>query len=185
MQLSAEIPGRSGPLWQMKVEVDSTDQADGQMLRLRAHWKLALRREALPAPKSSVPADLGTRLGQWIEERTQSNALRPLMEPFLDRELSSWMELRASDAALEEKSESLLPERLPDLGVRPRKDQPVQSWAGELRGPRAGYGVLSLLRVDKDQLPPWVQKRLGDKPFQLAATVATAVEESPAPRSDA
>lgn len=90
--------------------------------------------------------------------------------------LSSWLELRASDAALDAGSRALVPEQLAQLGVAPPDDKPVHTWAGPLPS-RAGLLVLSLLRLDRRDLPAWLQRRLGDKPFQLAATLATAVED--------
>lgn len=97
-------------------------------------------------------------------------------------ELSSWLDLRASDVALDAGSQALVPERLAELGVTPPTDRPVQTWAGALRAGHPGFGVLSLLRLDKKDLPEWLQRRLGGKPFALVATLATAVEEPAPPR---
>ena len=180
LSFTAEIPGSQGPLWQLRLELDTTEAADGQQLRLRAHWRLSLRRRSLPLTASRARS-LPARLGGWLERRAQSAALRPLLEPLLDRDVSSWLDLRASNTALDGGSQALVPEQLAALGVELRKDKPVQSWAGELPGPRRGFGVLSLLRVEKHQLPDRIRKRLGRKPFQLAATVATAIEDSTSP----
>lgn len=179
LSFSAELPGSRGALWKLRLDLDSQDHAEGRQLRLRAHWRVSIpaRAAVTAAPSPSLPA----RLGLWLERRAQSPALRPLLEPLLDRDMSSWMEIRASDAALDAGSQALLPERLAALGVQVRNDRPVQSWAGELGGTRAGFGVITLLGMDKRQLPERLRRHLGDKPFHLAATLATAIEESPRP----
>lgn len=173
---SAEIPGSAGPLWQMRVDVQSEPQAGGERLRLRAQLRLSLRRA--PAAPEGPPAALPARVGRWIERRLQSPLLQSLAAPLLDRDITTWIDLRASDAALDEGSRALVPERLHALGIEPRAGQPVQSWAGQLGGPRPGYAMLTLLQLDKNQLSPALQKQLGPKPFQLAAAIASVVEEA-------
>ena len=181
LSFSAGIPGSTGPLWQLRVDLESQPQADGEQLRLRAHWRLSLRR-ALPSPEKpsseSRPA-LPARVGRWIEKRLDSPLVQLLAAPLLNRDISTWLELRSSDAALDEGSKALVPERLSVLGIKPRPDRQVQSWAGELGGARPGYAMLTLLQLDKNQLPPSLQKSLGPKPFQLAATIASVIEDTP------
>lgn len=174
---TAEIPGSSGPLWQMKVELQSEPQGDGEQLRLRAQLRLSLRRSPAPGPRLPAPA-LPARVGRWIERRLESPLVQSLAAPLLDRDVSTWIELRASDAALDEGSGALVPERLHVLGIEPRSGQPIQNWAGEIGGPKRGYAMLTLLQLDKSRLPPALQKQLGPKPFQLAAAIANVVEEA-------
>ncbi|MBI3171714.1 MAG: hypothetical protein HYZ32_03865 [Hydrocarboniphaga effusa] len=177
---SAEVPGSSGgPLWQMRVDVQSEPQAGGEQLRLRAQLRLSLRRSPVAPSASQLPVHaLPARLGRWIERRLESPLLQSLAAPLLDRDISTWIELRASDAALDEGSRALVPERLHALGIELRAGQPVQTWAGQLGGSKPGYATLTLLQLDKSQLPPVLQKQLGPKPFQLAAAVASVVEEA-------
>lgn len=174
---TAEIPGSSGPLWQMRVEVQSEPLGDGEQLRLRARLKLSLRRKA--GAGTTEMAALPARVGQWIERRLNSPLMQTLAAPLLDRDLSTWIELTASDVALDDGSRALVPERLHALGIQPRPGQPVQTWAGEAGGPRPGFAMLTLLQLDKAQLPAALQQQLGPKPFQLVAAVASVVEEAP------
>lgn len=137
---TAAIPGKQGPLCELRLEAQREPQADGARLRLRAHLHLRLR-----------------------------GALR--------RDLNSWVELRASNAALDEGSRALVPEKLEALGIAPRADKPVQTWAGALQGARPGFAMLTLLQLEKSGLPAVLRRLLGRRPFQLSATVANVVEE--------
>jgi hypothetical protein len=178
LSLSVEIPGSDGPLWQLKLNAQSEPLADGEQVRMRAHWRLRLRRPAAALPHSGRPRrGLPARVGRWIEKRLESPLLQALAEPLLDREIHSWIELRSSNAALDEGSRALVPEQLHALGLRIRDDAPVQSWAGETPGPRPGFATLTLFQIDKSQLPPSVQKAFGDKPFQMSAALANVIEE--------
>lgn len=177
LSLSAEIPGRAGPLWQMQLEMKSEPEADGERLRLRAHFKLSLRK-ALPAPAETSPAsNLPARLGAWIERRLDSPLMQSLAQPFLDRDLNTWVEVQSSTAALDEGAKALLPARLAELGITPRTDLPVQAWAGELQGAHPGFAQMTLLQLDRRHLPPNLKTALGNRPFQLSATVVNVIEE--------
>jgi len=94
------------------------------------------------------------------------------------RALRSWLEVRGSTAALDEGSRALVPERLDTLGIRPQPGQPVQTWAGALGGPRAGFAMLTLVQLDKERLPPALRRALGPAPLHLTATLANVVEET-------
>ena len=178
VSLSAEIPGRAGPLWQMQLEMKSEPEADGERLRLRAHFKLSLRK-ALPAPAQTVPAaNLPARVGAWIERRLDTPLMQSLAEPFLDRDLNTWIEVQSSTAALDDGAKALLPTRLAELGITPRDDRPLQAWAGELQGAHPGFAQMTLLQLDRRHLPPDLQSALGDKPFQLTAAVVNVIEEA-------
>ena len=140
LALSMAIPGKEGPICEMKLEAESEAQADGQRLRVRAHVHLHLRR--------------------------------------LRRDLKTWLELRTSSASLDEGSRALVPERLSALGTEPAPGKPLQTWAGGLPGPRPGFAMLTLMQLDKEQLSPRLQRALGEKPFQLTATLVSSVEEA-------
>lgn len=94
------------------------------------------------------------------------------------RDLNSWVEVRASNASLDEGATALLPaDKLDAIGVHPQANKPVQTWAGALRG-RPGYAVLTLLRLEKAGLPAALRRLLGARPFALSATAASVVEET-------
>ena len=178
LSLSAEIPGRSGPLWQMRLEMKSEPEAGGERLRLRAHFRLSLRK-ALPAPASAdTTAGLPARVGQWIERRLDSPLMQTLAAPLLDRDLSTWIEVQTSTAALDAGAKALLPAQLALLGVEPKGDQPVQAWAGELRGAKPGYAQMTLLQLDRRHLPHDLLDAMGGESFQLSAAVVNVIEEA-------
>ena len=137
---TAAIPGKQGPICQLRLEAQREPQADGERLRVRAHFHLRLR-----------------------------GALR--------RELNSWVELRTSNAALDEGSHALVPDKLEALGIAPQAHKPVQTWAGALPGTRPAFAMLTLLQLEKSGLPAILRRLLGRRPFQLSATVANVVEE--------
>jgi len=93
------------------------------------------------------------------------------------RKFDSWVEVTGSSAALDEGTGALVPEKLDRLGIRPQPGKPIQTWAGGLGGPRAGFATLTLMQIDKDQLPPALQQALGPKPLHITATMASVIEE--------
>ena len=175
--LEASIPGSAGALCELRVEAESEPQADGERLRLRAHFKLSLRRPAAPRGRIAGRVALPARIGRWIERRLESPVAQLLAAPVLDRDFNTWVEVRASSAALDEGSRALVPEKLSALGIQPSRDKPLQTWAGVLTGARPGFAMLTMLQLDKERMPPPLQQALGDKPFQLTATVVNVVEE--------
>lgn len=96
----------------------------------------------------------------------------------LRRDFKSWVEVRASNVALDDGSVALVPERLKVLGIEPQRGKPVQTWAGGLGGRHPGYAMLTLLQLDKERLPAPVRSALGSRPFQLTATVVNVVEDA-------
>jgi len=180
VSFEAEIPGRAGPLYRLQVELRSEPHAGAEKLRLRVHFKLSLRR-ALPAPPPHAKppkASLPVRVGRWIEARLESPLVQAVAEPLLDRDFSSWLEIQASNAALDEGAMALVPPQLQALGVAPQKDRPLQTWAGAVHGPKPGFATLTLLQLDKSQLPPSVRDALGPEPLQLTAAQAFVVEDA-------
>ncbi|HUS24590.1 MAG TPA: hypothetical protein VM369_06550 [Candidatus Binatia bacterium] len=176
LSLQAEIPGRRGPLWQMRVELQSEPHAGGERVRLRVRTRLDLRREALPPPPASA-AGVPAKVGRWMERRLQSRLVRALASPVLDRTVSTWIEVQASSAPLDEGARALLPDRLRDLGISPDPKKPVQTWTGALPGPKPGLAALTLARLDQDDLPEPLRRALGDEPFHFTAAIASVVEE--------
>jgi hypothetical protein len=175
--IEASIPGSAGPLCEFRFEAEAGPQGDGERIRLRAHFKLSLRRARGAQEKLPGRAALPARVGRWIERRLESRLARVFAAPVLDRDVNTWVEVRSSSAALDDGSRALVPERLQVLGIEPQPGKPLQTWAGGLGGARPGYAMLTLLQLDKDQLPPPLQQALGEKPFQLTATVVNVIEE--------
>lgn len=173
---SASIPGSHGPLWELRVEAQSEPEGDGDRVRLRAHFRMHLRAAPAIGRKADAPA-LPARVGRWIERRLASPVLRAIAAPLIDRDFNSWVEVRASSAALDEGSRALVPEKLKVLGVEPQPGRPLQSWAGGLPGAKPGFAMLTLLQVDKDRLPAPLKQAMGEKPFQLSATLVNVIEE--------
>lgn len=178
LSLSAEIPGSKGPLWQMRLEMNSEPEAGGERLRLRAHFKLSLRK-ALPAPSDAQAASsLPARVGQWVERRLDAPLMQRLAAPLLDRDLNTWVEMQTSTAALDAGAKALLPTQLARLGIEPKNDQAVQAWAGELRGAKPGFAQMTLLQLDQRHIPPNLQQVFADRPFQLSAAIVNVIEEA-------
>lgn len=179
LSLSAEIPGSTGPLWQMQLEMKSEPEAGGERLRLRAHFKLSLRRRSLPPPASPLPLPaLPFRVGKWIERRMASTLMQTLAAPLLDRELNTWVEMQTSTAPLDAGARALLPTQLARLGIEPKNDQAVQAWAGELRGAKPGFAQMTLLQLDQRHIPPNLQRVFADRPFQLSAAIVNVIEDA-------
>lgn len=189
--LAVELPGSADgkPLWRLELQLHSEPHGDGEKLRLRAHIQTNLASGLKPALEAQAPEAVDARalsVTGRASRRVQNAARRALAlplvqtlaEPLLRHDLNTWVEVNASTASLDQGSRDLLPqgERLAALGIVPlrRDDKPVvQTWAGEAPG---GYAQVSLLQVDKRHLPPALQQRLGEQPFQFAAAVVNTVE---------
>lgn len=91
------------------------------------------------------------------------------------QDLNSWVEVRASSASLDDESRALLPEKLQKLGLAPQPGKRVQTFAGALG---RGFAVLTLLSLNKSQLPAALRAMLGGRPFQLSATAASVIDET-------
>lgn len=197
LSFSAAIPaGPDGaPLWQIDVQTLTEPQGDGEKLRLRAHIQAnfaSVLRAGLNAPGQSERPALSSgrqqltraeRVGQ-LAQRAANRVLavpliRALAQPLLDHDFHTWIELQASTASLDQGAKDLMParEQLARMGIQPlmHKDAPLaQSWAGE--SPR-GFAQVSLLQMDKRQLPPRLARAIGDKPFSLAAAIVNVAEQ--------
>lgn len=178
LSLAAEIPGSNGPLWRMQVQLNSEPHGEGERVRLSAHVRMSLRAAAALPKRPPGRPPLPARVGHWIERRLGSRLMQTLAAPFIGRDFNTWIEVQTSTMPLDEGSRALLPERLQALGIDPRSDRTVESWAGALPGPRPGFAALTLLKFDKAQLPRELQETLGEEPFQLTAAVVNVVEEA-------
>ena len=192
--LSAEIPGNDGaPLWKIDVQVLTEPHGDGEKMRIRAHVQTNFGSALRPAigkeqddaraiGSGSRALTRAERVGALVQ-RTAARALRtPILrviaEPLLRHDFNTWIEVQASSASLDRGAQDLVPaqEQLARLGIKPKGgDGPIaESWAGEAPG---GFAQVSLLQVDKKHLPPRLAKRLGGKPFSMAAAIVNVVEE--------
>lgn len=199
LSFAAELPLGSGlPLWRVQLQMVSEPQADGERLRLRAHFQTnfasalrpalqgahaAERRPTLTADGTGTATTLAQRAGDLVQ-RAAARALavpgvRALAEPLLQLDLNTWVELHASTASLAEGSHQLLPQadKLASLGIVPRRtaDQPVaESWAGESAD---GFAQVSVLQLDKRHLPLRLSRMLGERSFSLAAAVVNTAQQ--------
>lgn len=193
---SAEIPaGRHGPVCRVDVQVLREPQRDGERLRVRAHLQTNLasvlrpalqRREdpsLVPLPPSGsralAPMRRARRIaGQGLQLALNTRVAQRLAQPLLSHDLNTWVELQASTEPLDDGAHSLVPqsERLAALGIHASKRSgPVaESWASETPN---GLAQLSLLQIEKRDLPPGLARRLGRQPFQLAAAIVNTIEK--------
>lgn len=199
MAFSTEIPGSDAehPLWRLTVEVVERPEGDGERLRVRAHVRArfgelgAMARAALthqPVETGGGRLQRVTRgLGRALAQRFESPLVQKLAAPLARLNVDTWFDVQISTAALDAGSNALLPapEQLARLGIVPRsdagRDAIVESWFGRSGGLHPGNAQMTLLRLDKSQLPPAVAQLLGGKPFQLAAAMVSVVEEPPPP----
>lgn len=192
MNFSAEIPvGNAGPVCRINVQVVSEPHGDGERLRLRAHLQTnfaSVLRPALDASRVPVIASgaraltpvqrAGAVAGRGLQRVLATPLMRRVTEPLLRNDVNTWVELQASTASLDDGAHALLPqsEKLAALGIRPaKKSGPVaESWAGQAPD---GYAQVSLLQLDKRDLPAQLTALLGARPFHLAAAIVNTVEE--------
>lgn len=161
-----------------------------------AHRAQALA-AALPAPKASkgtgvaqgglmpvrlsqvseVFAPLRNRAEGWLAERANRllPAIERTLEPLLEHDLQTWVEMHASTSPLYDGAKTLLPnaEGLAKLGIHPvegPEGTPLQAWSGAVGNEAA---QVMLLRLDEKSLPEQFKSALAGKPFQLAAAVVS------------
>lgn len=195
MNFSAEIPGVGDkPLWRVQLQMFSEPQAEGERLRLRAHIETNLASALRPAlegqksPTATASDSKALTRSENVVAHVQSAAgralqvplIRSLAEPLLKHDLNTWVEINASTAPLEQGARDLMPQRdqLASMGIAPRnKEGPVmESWAGESP---AGFAQVSLLQMEKKDLPGRLQRLMGSKPFQFAAAIVNTIEAKP------
>lgn len=191
LSFSAAVPvgTASAPLWQLDVQLSSEPHADGEKLRLRARVQTNLASALRPALGQQAPSSdsraltFAERTGSVVQ-RTATRvlglpAVRAFAEPLLRNDFNTWIEIQASTASLDAGASDLIPQsdKLAALGINPRRggDQPIaETWSGQAAD---GFAQVSLLQIDKRHLPPELAKRLGDRPFSLAAAVVNTAQE--------
>ncbi|MES0873091.1 hypothetical protein [Sinimarinibacterium thermocellulolyticum] len=198
LAFAAELPvGQNLPLWRLQLQLVREPHADGERVRLRAHLQTnfasalrpALQHAATAAARPALGSDgrpaltLAQRAGSLVQRAAtralEVPALRTLAEPLLQLDLNSWIEVQASTASLADGSHQLLPQqdKLAALGIRPRRaaEQPLaESWAGEAPD---GFAQVSVLQLDKRHLPERLRRRIGERPFSLAAAVINTAQQ--------
>lgn len=185
------------PLWRIRVQMLSEPQADGEHLRLRAHIQTNFASALRPALQQTAHAErpaikqragdhavrLSERAGQLVQRTAQRALALPLvgrlMEPLLKLDLNTWIEVQASTASLDSGARDLLPqsERLAALGIRPQRlgeHALTESWAGEAPD---GFAQVSVVQLDQRHLPPRLKRRLGERPFALAAAIVNTAQQ--------
>lgn len=191
LSFSAAIPLGAGgaPLWQLDLQMVSEPHADGERLRLRArlqtNFASALKPslDAPPALSDPRALSLAERTGALVQRAaTRVLALpgvRALAEPVLQHDFNTWIEVQTSTASLDTGANQLLPQsdKLAALGIQPKRagDHPIaETWSGQAAD---GMAQVSLLQLDKRHLPLSLRRRLGDKPFALAAAIVNTVQQ--------
>lgn len=191
---SAELPaGARGPICRVNVQVLVEPQQDGDRVRVRAHLQSNLAsvlRPALRAESEAEPAVSSSRslvqasgqrmsrvAGNGLQRVLASRVVSRITEPLLRRDFNTWVEVQASTEPLHDGAHSIVPQqdKLAALGIRPSKGRSAvaESWSGHTP---TGFAQLSLLQIDKKDLPPDLVRRMGPRPFQLAAAIVNTVE---------
>jgi hypothetical protein len=187
-RFSAEIPGTGGePLLRIELQLLESPQADGEKLRLRARIQTRLGElrpmlERRPGQTTGRALSPVRQAGRLAQRALTVPLLRRLAEPLFEYELTTHLDLTASTAALDGGSGELMPDRekLAALGIHPvvAGEQPMaESWGG--RAPEGSLARFTLLRMEKQHLPPALVAWLGSKPFALAAAVLTTARKHP------
>ena len=198
LSFAAEIPvaGVDAPLWRVNVHLVTEPHGDGERVRLRAHLQtnFAALRPALTAPSNkNEPKAIGygsSGKGLSLNQRTTALAQRALAnpvvnflaQPLLKHDFNTWIDLQASTASLDAGAHALVPQsdKLTAMGIRPARSKdggPVaESWSGQAPN-GAGFAQVSIIQMDKKNLPAQLVKMLGNKPFQMAGAIINTIEE--------
>lgn len=194
LKLHADIPGgEHGPLCSLRLHIERVPERQGERFRLRAHVRTNLASALRPALTGPPPAGSEASTSSTALQKAGAYALknlqrvvahptiRRLTEPLLQHDLNTWIELQTSTASLDQGAHALVPaaERLAAMGIHPSRagsqaQGPVaERWAG---GNASGFAQVSLVQIDKRDLPAELARRLGDKPFQMAAAIVSTAE---------
>lgn len=167
-------PFGGAPLCRASLALETTRHSSGESFHLRLHLDGWLR--PAPAAKPALPL---ARTGLVAFGRQAAGGLArrgfARLPAFTGGRLRSWIDVRASTAPLAAGADALLPARLRALTggpvPRPRAGEPrIGLWQD--RGAAGEVAQLALLQMDQSDLPP----RYRDRPFSLAASIATAFE---------
>lgn len=193
---AGELPGHGGlTACRVSIELLREPHQDGQRLRVSAHLQANLASAVRPTLRARTTAGADTaRLsgpvrpaartlvartaGRLVQHTLSRSWVQRLTEPLLRFDLNTWVHIQASTAALDAGSRALLPESsaLTALGIRPGstgEGLQAEVWT---HGDARQKAELSILRIDKQDLPKGMQEQLGDQPFQLVATVGSTLE---------
>lgn len=202
--LDAELPAADGqPLLKLQVHLDTEIRGDGEETRLRVHLQSCLGHAAsaisrhTPKQTAALPKSgersLRTRspsqrVAALVQRSLNTPLLRRAAAPLMRHDLNTWIDVRASTAPLMRGAAALMPryaDKLRQIGVQlPPGNAPLaHTWIGPATGTNAGQAQFSILRFDKRHLPGALAVLLGDKPFQIVATMAQVLEERD-PRSE-
>ncbi len=90
-------------------------------------------------------------------------------------DFNTWVEVQASTEPLNDGAHSLVPQqdKLAAMGIVAARGSGPQNW---ITRSAQGFAQLSLLQLDKSDLPPELSRRFGDQPFQLAAAIVNTAE---------
>jgi len=206
-RISGEVPGLAGrPAARISVDVIREPHQDGERVRVSAHLQANLASvirpvlqqasstQAAPAAALAAPspegasaigrlADTGALVSRTAGRMLQQTLSRPwvqrVAEPLLRYDVNSWVHVQASTASLDAGSTALLPdaEALAPLGIRPGQAPLTRNLEVWSHGDARSNADLSILRLDKRDLPKELQASLGEQPFQMVATVATTREQ--------
>lgn len=198
LSFSAELPaGVFGSILKLDVTMESEAHGDGDRVRLRAHVQtnfasvLRPMLAAPPPPRKSLrergsssgalapaAAFIGHVAGRGLRRAFSNAVVQRLAEPLMKRDINSWIEITASTASLDKGAHDLIPNsaKLEAMGIRPalHEGPHVESWSGVTPH---GTAQVSTLQLDKKSLPKRFRKKLGDKPFNLAAMLISTVEQ--------
>jgi len=197
-RFSAAIPaGPLGSLCRVDLQLLRVPQQDGERLHLRAHiqtnFASVLRPALLQAAagadgrapiadasssRAIEPAGRAARMAnRGLQKVLGTRLVQRVAAPLLTHDFNTWMEVQASTEPLNDGAHSLVPQqdKLAAMGIVPArgKGPQAENWASQTPN---GYAQLSLLQIDKSDLPPELAKRFGKQPFQLAAAIVNTVE---------
>lgn len=153
------------------------ERSDPGGLEQRLSGLTAVRHTLRAATLDRAGRFAGAAAGRIVHSAWSNPWVQRVTEPLLRQDLNTWIEVQASTASLDRGASALLPpERFASLGIRPaRTEEGVQIdvWSN---GNDQCEAELSVLQLDKRDLPLELQRELGDRPFQLVATVARTAE---------
>lgn len=192
-RFSAAIPVAGlGSICRIDLQLLREPQRDGERLHLRAHLQTnfgsvlrpalaqAASAEVLDAPRSAsrslAPADRAARLATRGLQRVLATPLaQRIGDSLATHDFNTWVEVQASTEPLNDGAHSLVPQqdKLAAMGIVAARGSGPQNW---ITRSAQGFAQLSLLQLDKSDLPPELSRRFGDQPFQLAAAIVNTAE---------
>ena len=184
LQLQGSLPGLGDqPFVHVDIKLVTDDTGHGETVRLQAHIETRFEAltQALPSPLKAKTLPGMRKAGALVRKGLAAPLVQRAVAPFRDVKLNSWIDMQASTAPRDQGPGELLPQQqLARLGVTPvAGGPPVQTWLSETGGVTPGLAQITTILLDKTQMPQRLKRMLGDRPFQLAATVVNVVEDGP------